>query len=144
MLMGFTSSGTNHHIFLTYVDHFIKNKSSISLLQREGIITMKYVRGSEKIGWPLPPALGFSRPCPVRLELKKQRQDIREDRWAEAGELTWKSPHPHLPRSMLFEAFRLMDSGCLAGVTDLKLMCWSGKYTAGSIPELRKKARCHI
>lgn len=29
----------------------------------------------------------------------------------------------HLPRSMLLEIFRLIDSGCMAGITDLKLTC---------------------
>lgn len=63
---------------------------------------------------------------------------------AEAGVPTWDLDvsHPHLPRSMLFEAFRFIDSGGLAGVTDLKRIFWSGKYTAESTPELWKEAIC--
>lgn len=49
------------------------------------------VRGDREMGWPLAPPPGFSRLCPLRLELKKQREDIREDRWAEAGVLTCMS-----------------------------------------------------
>lgn len=51
---------------------------------------------------------------PPHIELKKQRQDIQEDRWAEARQRP-DVTHPHLPRSMLFEAFRFIDSKRLPG-----------------------------
>lgn len=51
------------------------------------------------------------------------------------------SAHSFLPRSMLFEAFRLIDSDCLAGVKDLKLMCWAVKCTAEFMIGLQEKKR---
>lgn len=61
--------------------------------------------------------------APRCLCLRNKSKKQRWCRCAEAKKLTCMSPHPFLPRSMLFEAFRLIDSDCLAGVKDLKLMC---------------------